>query len=135
DLSKKLLKRTGLPLPLRLGLGGLLLGLLLIFVPQVVGNGYSVVSSLLDTHWTWFAVIAVLIFKVVATAITVGSGAVGGVFTPAIFVGAAFGTLFGQLVMLLAPDMTAPAYLFTLVGMGAFLGAATSAPLMAILMI
>ncbi|HEY9280985.1 MAG TPA: ClcB-like voltage-gated chloride channel protein [Eoetvoesiella sp.] len=135
DFSKGLFKRTRLALPLRLGLGGLLLGALLIVIPQVSGNGYSVVISLLQTQWTWYAVILVLVCKVVATAITVGSGAVGGVFTPALFVGAVFGTLFGQVVTLLVPDINAPSYMFTLVGMGAFLGAATSAPLMAILMI
>ena len=135
DLAKQTFKRTGLALPIRLGLGGLLLGLLLIVIPQVSGNGYSVVYSLLHTQWTWYAVILILVCKVVATAITVGSGAVGGVFTPAIFVGAVFGTLFGQVVLLFLPDLGVPSYMFTLVGMGAFLGAATSAPLMAILMI
>jgi CIC family chloride channel protein len=65
----------------------------------------------------------------------VGSGAVGGVFTPALFVGAAMGTLFGMGMSALWPQLEAPVYMYTLVGMGSFLGAATSAPLMAILMI
>jgi len=133
--SKKAFQHAGLPLPVRLGAGGTLLGLLLIFIPDVAGNGYSVVHSLLHAHWAWHAVLIVLACKVIATALTVGSGAVGGVFTPSIFVGAAFGTLFGQFVFLVWPGFAAPLYVFTLVGMGAFLGAATSAPLMAILMI
>ncbi|WP_370636006.1 ClcB-like voltage-gated chloride channel protein [Paralcaligenes sp. KSB-10] len=135
DFSKKTFKGTKLPLPARLGLGGALLGLLSIFMPMVAGNGYSVVYSLLHTNWTWYAVLLILVCKVLATALTVGSGAVGGVFTPSIFVGAVFGTLFGQIVAMFWPGMSAEPYLFTLVGMGAFLGAATSAPLMAILMI
>jgi CIC family chloride channel protein len=133
--SKRMFKLTRLPLPARLGLGGLLLGVLLQAMPDVAGNGYSVVHSLLTLHWTWYAVILVLACKILATALTVGSGAVGGVFTPSIFVGAAFGTLVGQGVGFLWPGMGAQTYMFTLVGMGAFLGAATSAPLMAILMI
>jgi CIC family chloride channel protein len=135
NLSKQGFGRLGLPLPLRLALGGFLLGLLLIAMPEVAGNGYSVVHSLLHAHWVWHAVVLVLVCKVVATALTVGSGAVGGVFTPALFVGAAIGSLFGQGAMAFWPSMTAEVYMFTLVGMGAFLGAATSAPLMAILMI
>lgn len=135
NLFRSLFKRTGLGLPLRLALGGGLLGLLLIIMPRVAGNGFSVVSSMLHSEWSWYSVLLILIFKVLATGLTVGSGAVGGVFTPAIFVGAAFGTLFGQLTLLILPGLDLPLYLFTLVGMGAFLGAATSAPFMAILML
>lgn len=135
DLTKRHFKNTGLPLPARLALGGFLLGLLLMVMPQVAGNGYSVVYSLLHTSWAWYAVILMLVCKVIATALTVGSGAVGGVFTPALFVGAALGTLFGQILGYIWPGMTVETYMYTLVGMGSFLGAATSAPLMAILMI
>src|SRR5690554_5100058 len=135
DISKGLFKRIGLALPWRLGLGGLLLGVVLVFRPDVAGNGFSVVYSMLHNEWTWFAVALVLVFKLIATALTVGSGAIGGVFTPALFVGAAFGTLFGKVVAVLWPSMETSIYMYALVGMGSFLGAATSAPLMAILMV
>ncbi|MGE4368491.1 MAG: ClcB-like voltage-gated chloride channel protein [Burkholderiaceae bacterium] len=135
DLVRQGFRRTRLPLPLRLAAGGFLLGLLLLVVPQVAGNGFSVVYSLLHTSWTWQAVVFILLCKVAATAVTVGSGAVGGVFTPALFVGGAIGTLFGQLMQAVLPDMAAQTYMYTLVGMGSFLGAATSAPFMALLMI
>ncbi len=135
DFSRTQFKRTHLPLPARLALGGLLLGMLFLVIPEVAGNGYSVVYSLLHTSWTWYAVVLILICKVLATALTVGSGAVGGVFTPALFVGAAFGTLFGQVLTWALPDMATDIYVYTLVGMGSFLGAAASAPFMAILMI
>lgn len=134
-LSRKLFKATRLPLTARLALGGLLLGLLLTQMPVVAGNGYSVVYSLLHSQWTWTAVVLILVSKVLATALTVGSGAIGGVFTPSLFVGAAFGTLFAQVIAFFLPHLATHPHLFTLVGMGAFLGAATSAPLMAILMI
>lgn len=135
DFSRSLFKRTGLALPLRLALGGALLGMLLVFLPSVSGNGYSVVSSLLNTAWPWYAVLLIIVFKLLATAFTVGSGAVGGVFTPTIFVGAAFGTLFGQVLAWVAPSLALSPYLYTAVGMGAFLSAGTGAPLMAVLMI
>lgn len=135
DVSKGLFKRTGLALPWRLGLGGLLLGVVLMVRPDVAGNGYSVVYSMLHSEWAWHGVALVLLFKLAATALTVGSGAIGGVFTPALFVGAAFGALFGKIVAVFWPSMETSIYMYALVGMGSFLGAATSAPLMAILMV
>lgn len=135
SLTKQLFVRSGLPLIARLTVGGFILGLLLIMVPDVAGNGYSVVYSFLHEPWAWYAIVAILFAKVLAVTITVGSGAIGGVFTPALFVGAAFGTLFGQTIQWLLPAYNIETYIYTLVGMGAFLGAATSAPLMAILML
>ena len=75
--------------------GGLVVGALAVFYPQVCGNGYSVVNEILGGHWLWQTLALILIFKVLATAATFGSGAVGGVFTPTLFVGASLGFLFG----------------------------------------
>ncbi|MBB3212380.1 CIC family chloride channel protein [Herbaspirillum sp. Sphag1AN] len=135
NVSKTLWQKISLPLPFRLALGGLLVGAMSIQVPQVWGNGYSVVNSLLHTDWLWTTVLLVLIFKVVATALTVGSGAVGGIFTPTLFVGAAIGYLFGDLGHALWPHAISLPFAYAMVGMGAFLAAATNAPLMAVLMI
>jgi CIC family chloride channel protein len=134
ELSKRAFGKVALPLPLRLGLGGLAVGILSIWVPEVWGNGYSVVNSILHESWTWQMLLLVLVMKVAATAFTTGSGAVGGVFTPTLFVGAAVGCLYGLGVHGLWPHGSAP-FAYAIVGMGAFLAAATSAPLMAILMI
>jgi CIC family chloride channel protein len=112
-----------------------MVGILSIWSPQVWGNGYSVVNSMLHEHWLWSAVLTVLVFKLIATALTTGSGAVGGVFTPTLFVGAAIGTLFGQGMHALWPHAVSAPFTYAIVGMGAFLAAATSAPLTAILMI
>ena len=135
DLAKRVFYRTRWPLPIRLGVGGLGVGALSIYAPQVWGNGYSVVNSILHSPWTWTALLSVLIFKVAATALTAGSGAVGGVFTPTLFVGATIGAIFGIGVHTLWPHGTSAPFAYAIVGMGAFLAAATSAPLMAILMI
>jgi CIC family chloride channel protein len=80
-------------------------------------------------------VLAILVFKVAATMFTAGSGAVGGIFTPTLFVGAAMGLLFGQAAHALWPGLASAPAAYAVVGMGAFLTAATGAPLMAILMI
>lgn len=133
--SKKLFLKLPLPLPVRLGLGGLAVGIISVWVPQVWGNGYSVVNSLLHQQWLWTSLLLILAAKIMATALTTGSGAVGGIFTPTLFVGAAVGCLFGQGLNLLWPHAVSLPFTYAIVGMGAFLAAATSAPLMAILMI
>jgi CIC family chloride channel protein len=135
ETSKRQFQRTDIPLPFRLALGGLVVGLLSVEIPQVWGNGYSVVNSLLHVPWVWSAVLILLVCKIVATVATVGSGAVGGVFTPTLFVGAAVGYLFGVGMHGLWPDGISAPFIYAVVGMGAFLAAATSAPLMAMLMI
>jgi len=127
--------RLALPLPVRLGLGGLIVGVVSARVPEVWGNGYSVVNSLLHHDWLWALVLLVLASKIVTTAATTGSGAIGGVFTPTLFVGASLGLLFGQGVHALWPEATSMPFAYAIVGMGAFLAGATHAPLMAILMI
>ncbi|MBC8749392.1 ClcB-like voltage-gated chloride channel protein [Paraburkholderia podalyriae] len=135
DASKAAFRKLPVALPLRLALGGLVVGIISVGEPEVWGNGYSVVNSILHSPWTWSALLLVLVCKLAATAATAGSGAVGGVFTPTLFVGAAVGSLFGQAMHALWPHATSAAYAYAMVGMGAFLAGATQAPLMAILMI
>ncbi|GLU34584.1 voltage-gated chloride channel [Trinickia caryophylli] len=135
ELARRHFKQLPLPLPLRLAAGGLIVGIVSVRVPEVWGNGYSVVNSILHSPWTWQALVVVLLAKLVATAATVGSGAVGGVFTPTLFVGATLGSLIGLAAHALWPHGTSGAFAYAMVGMGAFLAGATQAPLMAILMI
>ena len=133
--TRRLFARTPLPLPLRLAIGGFGVGAISVWVPQVWGNGYSVVNSLLHTGWLWQTVLAVLVCKIAATLLTSGSGAVGGIFTPTLFVGAAVGNLFALGLHAALPGAVAATAPYVAVGMGALLAAATGAPLMAILMI
>jgi len=130
--TETLSARIRAPVYLKMCLGGMIVGALAIVHPEVCGNGYSAVSAILRGQWLWPTVAIILLFKVLATSATFGSGAVGGVFTPTLFVGASCGFLFGDLAhhfhLLIDPRA------FALVGMGAFLAAATHAPIMAILM-
>ena len=122
--------------PLRLGFGGALVGLLSMAVPEVWGNGYSVVSDLLQGGQTWQWLALVLLTKVIATALSSGSGAIGGVFTPSIFVGAAAGSVLAQIVLLWLPAaLVGDPRVLAVIGMAAVLAAVTHAPLMAIVMV
>lgn len=123
------------PLYLKFALGGLIVGLISIAFPQVWGNGYSVVDAILHDRLLGWMLLAVLLAKVASTASTVGSGAVGGVFTPTLFIGAAVGALTGSTLRLALPHMTSGTSAFAVVGMGGFLAATTHAPLTSVLMI
>ena len=121
---------------LRLGLGGLLVGILSAFVPEVWGNGYSVVATALTgtDAWQWLAL--VLVTKVMATSWSSGSGAIGGMFTPSLFVGAAAGGVLAQVAALWLPTAwVGDPRSLVVIGMAAVLTAATHAPLMAITMV
>ena len=123
-------------LPLRLGLGGLLVGALSAFVPETWGNGYSVVSEVLQGGHVWQWIAIVLLTKVLATALSSGSGAIGGVFTPSLFVGATAGSVFAQLASLWLPAAwVGDPRVLAIIGMATVLTAVTHAPLMAIVMV
>ncbi|MEC5406571.1 ClcB-like voltage-gated chloride channel protein [Paraburkholderia sp. MPAMCS5] len=133
--AKSCFGRLPLPVAARLALGGLIVGALSVECPEVWGNGFSVVTSILHNPWPWQMLLLILAAKVMATVASAGSGAVGGVFTPTLFVGAVVGCLFGAGVSL-APSLgLASQTAYAIAGMGATLAAATQAPLMAIVML
>jgi chloride channel protein, CIC family len=133
--SEKWAGHISAPVYLKMCAGGLVVGALAVFYPQVCGNGYSVINEILRGQWFWQTLVLILIFKVLATTATFGSGAVGGVFTPTLFIGANLGFLFGTGTQHLTGSLAVNPSAFALVGMGAFLAAATHAPIMAIIMI
>ena len=135
DFAKSRFVALKLSLPLQLGLGGLIVGVISVAFPEVWGNGFGAVGSILNAQLIGWSLLAVLLAKLLATAATVGSGAVGGVFTPTLFLGCAIGALFGGVVHSLLPGVTSVPAAYALVGMGGFLAATTHAPLTSILML
>jgi CIC family chloride channel protein len=101
----------------------------------VWGNGYSVVGNILHGELAGLWLLGVLAAKVLATSATVGSRAVGGVFTPTLFIGCALGALYGGLLHHELPSFTSVPAVYGLIGMGGFLAATTHAPLTSILMV
>ena len=116
-------------------LGAFMVGCIAIFFPQVMGNGYDYIAKALagDTLMWWM--MALVFLKSLATAITLGSGGAGGVFAPALFIGAVLGGAYGGIVHYLFPEYTATAGAYATVGIGAFLAATTHAPLTAIFLL
>ncbi len=146
-LFLKALNRTeagfqGLRIPIyaRLALGGLAVGLIALHYPEVWGNGYAVTNRILQESYPQgmrgAAYLASLFAaKGVATLVTVGSGAVGGVFTPTLFLGASLGATFGLLLQQLGVAAGLPLLTFAIVGMGSMLASTTRSPLLAMIMI
>lgn len=124
-----------LPIVARLALGGLAVGAIAINVPQVAGNGYSVVVEMINGKVFWMTILGLVACKWLATMASFGSGAPGGVFTPSLFMGAGAGLLFGTAVNAVFPAAARDPTAFALVGMGAFLSAASHAPVMSVIML
>ena len=115
--------------------GGLLLGVLGYFVPQVFGTGFDTIESALNAQ-VGLALLIVLVFgKILATSLTIGSGGSGGVFAPALFVGAVLGGTYGDIVHQVLPGITAASGAYAMVGMAAVFAAAARAPITAILIL
>jgi CIC family chloride channel protein len=116
-------------------IGGLIVGMISISMPQILGNGYEAMEQAL-TGQIFFGLAFLLIFmKIICTAITLGSGGMGGVFAPSLFIGAMLGTAYGSGVHFFFPTLSASAETYSVVGMGAVAGAVMQAPLTNILML
>ena len=132
--AERLFSAVDIPVPAKLALGGAIVGALATISPDVCGNGQGLLSTLFRQNWFSDEILAILLLKLVATAATFGSGAVGGVFTPTLFIGAAVGMLYGRTFLYAFPGFQLDPGMCGIVGMGSFIAAATGAPLMSILM-
>ncbi len=137
----------------RLLLGGLILGSMLFLFPSLYGEGYQVVKALFAGEYNrvlvtslplsipnnaWFFgmfFFMLLLLKVVATSVTLGSGGVGGIFAPSLFTGAITGTLFGHILNQTGLNLQVSESNFTLVGMAGVLSGVLHAPLTGLFLI
>lgn len=133
DIADRLWKEK--PEWLRPAVGGLLLGLLLLAVPQMYGVGYPVLQSAVAGHYVLLALVGLLAAKILATSLTMWIGGSGGVFAPSLFMGAMLGSAYGQVAHRLLPHLAAAPGAYGLVGMGAVFAAAARAPITAVIII
>ncbi|HEY7892556.1 MAG TPA: chloride channel protein [Solirubrobacteraceae bacterium] len=126
---------AGRPEWLRPAAGGVLLGLLLLAVPEMYGVGYPVLQWAVAGHYVVLALLGLLAAKILATSLTMWIGGSGGVFAPSLFMGAMLGSAYGMVVHHLLPHLAAAAGAYGLVGMGAVFAAAARAPITALLII
>jgi CIC family chloride channel protein len=120
---------------LRPAVGGLLLGLLLLAVPELYGVGYPPLEKAIHGNYVVWFLLLLLVGKIVATSLTIAIGGSGGVFAPSLFMGAMLGTAYGVGLHHILPGETAAAGAYGLVGMGAVFAAAARAPITAVIII
>lgn len=121
-------------LPLRLGAGGLAVGLLALISTDILGNGYEVIVKIMAGDYLLPGLLLLLLLKTLATTLSVGSNAVGGLFTPSLLIGALLGVALATLGAALHLPL-GNLLLYAAIGMAAVLAAVSQAPLMAILMV
>ena len=115
--------------------GGLLIGLMGLWFPHLFGVGYEAIEAVLHNQLTFITIAILVVLKVLATSITIGSGGSGGVFAPSLFIGSMLGGLFGFVVHRWMPEGTAVPAAYALVGMSAVFAAAARAPITSILIL
>ncbi|CAM4064894.1 chloride channel protein [Gillisia limnaea] len=138
----------------KLLIGGISLGILIFLIPPLYGEGYDVINNLLqenylaalgtnifdaylDNIWVVIALLAgLIVFKIIATSLTMGAGGVGGIFAPVLFMGSAMGHCFALIInnsgFLKSPLSVSN---FTMVGMAGLMAGIMHAPLTAIFLI
>jgi len=128
-------ERVRMPEYLKPALGGLLIGAIGLLVPQIYGVGYHTIDLALLGELPLYLLALLLIMKIVATSLSLGSGSSGGVFAPSLFIGAVTGGAFGKIAHSLFPTLSATSGAYALVGMGAVVAGTTYAPITAIMII
>jgi H+/Cl- antiporter ClcA len=127
-----------LPVGVTPAIGGLVVGLVALKFPQILGIGYETIEAMLqDVGFSMNLLLSLVVVKLIMTALSLGSGLVGGLFAPAMFLGACTGTAYAKGLVMLLPMLdeamaAPPAY--AMVGMAAMLATTARAPLTAILL-
>jgi chloride channel protein, CIC family len=133
--SEDIFDAIKMPSYLKPALGGIILGLIGFYFPQVFGVGYPSIEKTLNGQMGPMLVFGLIGLKIMATSLTLGSGGSGGVFAPSLFIGAMLGSSFGSFLHLLFPEILISTGAYALVGMAAVFAGAAQAPISAILIL
>ncbi len=117
---------------LKPALGGLLLGMIAFKLPEIMGSGNRIIVELFNqSEYDLKFLFILLVFKIIATALTLGSGGSGGIFSPSLLIGSLTGIIIGGLSHQILPFLTGSSSLYALIGMAAVISAVIRAPLTA----
>ncbi len=115
--------------------GGGLLAILAIAVPQVLGGGYGWLQLTIDEQLPLKVLVLLLPAKILATSLTISSGGSGGVFAPSLVIGGVTGAIFADLAHRVAPQLAPPTAACVLVGMGGFFAGVAKVPIASLIMV
>jgi CIC family chloride channel protein len=132
---RDLFRRLPGPPHIRPAVGGLAVGLIALAAPEVLGTGYGWVELAMAEKLTLATVLAILLLKGPAMALTIGSGGSGGVFAPTVTIGAMLGAAVGMSLNALIPGLDIPVAAFVLVGMAAVFSGAARTPISTLIMV
>jgi len=126
-----------LPLPAKTALAGAMVGVVAIFLPQIMGPGREAMNAVLsgEANYSFGLLVLLGVAKLVMTTVSLGGGFIGGIFAPSMFVGTMLGAAYGQLVIALLPADSGNAQGYAIAGMAAMLGGAIRSPITAILLV
>ncbi|MEX3010046.1 chloride channel protein [Hoeflea sp. TYP-13] len=124
-----LARKVTMPLWFRPVLGGVAVGGMGVFLPQILGVGYEATDLALQGRLPLFLMLVLIVAKTLATSITLASRFGGGVFSPALYLGAMTGGAYGIMAASVFPELASSQALYSILGMGAVAGAVLGAPI------
>lgn len=133
--TQALWQHTRVPAWLRPAAAGLFVGIVAIWLPKVMGVGYEGTNAAIANELSLSMLVLLTIAKLALTGICLGSGFVGGVFSPSLFVGATLGAAFGVVAAGIFPELASSPGLYALAGMGAVAAAVIGSPMSTVLMV
>ncbi len=134
-ISENIFGKVKCPVWFRPAVGGLLCGIIAIFYPQIMAGGYDIMNEAMNGHLAITLMLALVVAKIIGTALILGSGGAGGDLAPSLFIGCMLGGVYGGAVNFLFPENTVGVGAYALVGMATVFAAAARAPLTAVFMI
>jgi CIC family chloride channel protein len=133
--TEALFRSVAVPRWARPGLGGILIGAIALPFPEILGSGHGGIMHVLHSGFDLPFLAGLIVAKIIASAVSIGSGFRGGLFSTSLFLGSLFGNLFGMMLMRLGPGLGVDPLIYTLVGMGAVAAAIVGAPMTMIMIV
>jgi CIC family chloride channel protein len=133
--TEALFRSLAVPRWARPAIGGILIGAIALAFPQILGSGHGGIMRVLHSGFVLPYLAGLLIAKIVASAVSIGSGFRGGLFSTSLFLGSLFGSLFGAALVRFAPELDADPLVYAMVGMGAVAAAIVGAPVTMIMIV
>lgn len=135
SLAKRSGDRLGIPAMVRPALAGLAIGLLAVELPDILGVGYELTDNALRNSYAMHTVGLLIAAKLVATALCLGWGFGGGIFSPSLALGALVGVAMGTAATMVGQDLSSGPAAYAMVGMGSLAASALGAPISTTLII
>ena len=133
--TEALFRSLAVPRWARPALGGLLVGAIALPFPQILGSGHGGIMRVLHSGFDLSFLGGLIVAKIVASAVSIGSGFRGGLFSTSLFLGSLFGSFIGEMLARLGPYPGADPLIYTLVGMGAVAASIVGAPMTMIMIV